>query len=47
MASRFDKISGYHSPKELKLAKVCAQWMILKPPGSLLASDRSKAVVLV
>ena len=26
---------------------VCAQWMILKPPGSLLATDRSKAVVLV
>ena len=28
-------------------AKVCAQWMILKPPGSFIASDRSKAVVLV
>ena len=28
-------------------AKVCAQWRILKPPGSLLATDRSKAVVLV
>ena len=27
--------------------KVCAQWRILKPPGSLLATDRSKAVVLV
>ena len=26
-------------------AKVCAQWRILKPPGSLLATDRSKAVV--
>ena len=24
--------------------KVCAQWRILKPPGSLLATDRSKAV---
>ena len=23
------------------------QWRILKPPGSLLASDRSKAVILV
>ena len=28
-------------------AKVCAQWRILKPPGSLFATDRSKAVVLV
>ena len=28
-------------------AKVCAQWRILNPPGSLLATDRSKAVVLV
>ena len=28
-------------------AKVCAQWRILKPPGSMLATDRSKAVVLV
>ena len=28
-------------------AKVCAQWRILKPPGSLLATDRSKAMVLV
>ena len=28
-------------------AKVCTQWRILKPPGSLLATDRSKAVVLV
>ena len=28
-------------------AKVCAQWRILKPPGSLLATDRSNAVVLV
>ena len=29
-------------------AKVCAQWMMsLSPPGSLLATDRSKAVVLV
>ena len=28
-------------------AKVCAQWRFLKPPGSLLATDRSKAVVLV
>ena len=27
-------------------AKVCAQWRILKPPGSLLATGRSKAVVL-
>ena len=27
--------------------KVCAQWRILKPPGSLLVTDRSKAVVLV
>ena len=26
-------------------AKVCAQWRILKPPGSLLATDRSKAAV--
>ena len=26
---------------------VCAQRMILKPSGSLLATDRSKAVVLV
>ena len=24
-------------------AKVCAQWRILKTPGSLLATDRSKA----
>ena len=28
-------------------AKVCAQWRILKPSGSLLATDRSKAVLLV
>ena len=28
-------------------AKVCAQWRILKPPGSLLATDRFKAEVLV
>ena len=28
-------------------AKVCSQWRILKHPGSLLATDRSKAVVLV
>ena len=29
-------------------AKVCAQWrMSLSPPGGLLATDRSKAVVLV
>ena len=28
-------------------AKVCEQWRILKTPGSLLATDRSKAVVLV
>ena len=28
-------------------AKVCAQLRILKPPDSLLATDRSKAVVLV
>ena len=28
-------------------AKVCAQWRILGPPGSLLAADLSKAVVLV
>ena len=28
-------------------AKVCAQWRTLKPPCSLLATDRSKAVVLV
>ena len=29
-------------------AKICAQWRILKPPpGSLLAIDRFKAVVLV
>ena len=27
-------------------AKVCVQWKTLKPPGSLLATDRSKAVVL-
>ena len=27
-------------------AKVCAQWRILKAPGSLLATDRSKALVL-
>ena len=27
-------------------AKVCTQWRILKPPGSLL-TDRSKAVILV
>ena len=33
------------SPKSR--VKVCAQWRILKPPGSLLATDRSKAVVLV
>ena len=26
---------------------VCAQWRVLKAPGSLLAIDRSKAVVLV
>ena len=25
----------------------CAHWRILKPPGSLLATDRSKAAVLV
>ena len=28
-------------------SKVCVQLRILKPPGSLLATDRSKAVVLV
>ena len=28
-------------------AKVCAQWGVLKHPGSLLATDRSKAAVLV
>ena len=28
-------------------ARVCARWMILKPPGSFLATDRSRAVVLV
>ena len=28
-------------------AKVCAQWRIFKPPSSLLATDRSKAVVSV
>ena len=28
-------------------AKVCAQWRILKPPGNLLATDRSKVVILV
>ena len=28
-------------------AKVCAQWRILKPPGSLLATACSKRVVLV
>ena len=29
-------------------AKVCVQWrMSFSPPGSLLATDRSKAVVLV
>ena len=28
-------------------AKVCVKWRIFKPPGSLLATDRSKAVVLV
>ena len=28
-------------------ANVFAQWRILKPLGSLLATDRSKAVVLV
>ena len=28
-------------------AKVCTQWRILKPPGGLLATDRSKAMVLV
>ena len=33
--------------KPVSRAKVCAQWRILKPPGSLLATDRSKAVVLV
>ena len=27
--------------------KVCAQWRILNPPGSLLATDRSKVMVLV
>ena len=27
--------------------KVCAQWRILRPPGGLLATDRSGAVVLV
>ena len=27
--------------------KICAHWRILKLPGSLLATDRSKAVVLV
>ena len=40
-----------HSDKSNRLrktysrAKVCAQWRILKPPGSLLATGRSKAVV--
>ena len=29
------------------LGRRFAQWRILKPPGSLLATDRSKAVVLV
>ena len=29
------------------IKKVCAQWRILKPPSSFLATDRSKAVVLV
>ena len=28
-------------------AKVCVQWRILKPPGGLLATDPSKASVLV
>ena len=31
----------------LSRAKVCAQWRILKSQGSLIATDRSKAVVLV
>ena len=35
------------TPKSTCRAKVCAQWMILKRPGSLLATDSSKAVVLV
>ena len=32
---------------QLIRANVCAQWRILKLPGSLLATDSSKAVVLV
>ena len=34
-------------PTPKSRAKVCAQWRILNFPGSLLATDRSKAVVLV
>ena len=37
---RYDLIDAFNSTS-------CAQWRILKPPGSLLATDRSKAVVLV
>ena len=38
---------GSHNSNFKSRVKVCAQWRILKPPGSLLATDRSKAVVLV
>ena len=45
-------MEDWHSLQILRIAptsraKVCAQWRILKPPGSLLDTDRSKAVVLV
>ena len=41
-----DKLFQLPTPKSR--AKVCAQCrMSLSPPGSLLATDRSKAVVLV
>ena len=33
-------ISNFITPKSR--GKVCAQWRILKPPGSLLATDRSR-----
>ena len=41
------KVRDIKSWRVILQAKVCAQWRILKPPGSLLATDRSKAVVLV
>ena len=40
---KYKKIIGNSKSR----AKVCTQWGILKPLGSLLATDRSKAVVFV